>query len=196
MSALARFYSFTPFCVFDGSNAADLVGTFNTEGVSYTDGCTASVVSTGAGTATIRFTNIAFGGPTATRDVVLAVGDCIPLNNDPYPVPTSVLNHNSTVINTGPASASKYGAFGEAVLGILAVGSTNIAVTIRPTQPDTAYIATAFLDGPALALGSLSLGTPVKTSASVVTVPVVNSGLLPITLSQATVSVHVTAPQA
>lgn len=190
-SAMAKFYTYTPYALFDGSNAADVVSTFNAAPAAYTNGCTGTLLSSSAGTCTIRFSNINGGG---TLDVIAITGDCITLNDYPYAIASSVLGLNGTILTNG-ASIVKYGGFGQRIIGALAVGSQNLAINIEPVQPDTGYVAKAFLDGPALALGTVTLGTPVKTSASVVTVPVTLTGILPITLSTSTISVNITAPQ-
>lgn len=192
-SAMAKFYSYTPFALFDGTNAADVVSSFNAA-TSYNEGCTGSLLSSGAGVCSIRFINVNHGGPSATLDIDMVTGDCIPMNNYPTPVASSILGLYGSILTNG-ASVVKYGGFGERLIGGLAVGTQNLAVTIEPAQPDLGYVAKAFLDGPALSLGTVTLGTPVKTSGTVVTVPVILGGLLPITLSTSTISVHVTPPQ-
>lgn len=70
-------------------------------------------------------------------------------------------------------------------------GQTAVGVPIRPIQPDTSYLVSAQLAGGDSLLGSLSILSTVKTSGSVVTVTVRNSGLL--TLSGALVLVNTTA---
>lgn len=194
MSALVKYYGFIPYLLYDGTNGADFVATFNSVYPDYTAGCVASLTSQSGGVAVVHFTNIFYVGSGITRDLTLNAGDCVSIVNDPSKTPSSGLDLTGTRLG-GIAASVKYGGFGQAVLGVLAVGNNNVAVTIKPAQPDTGYVANAFLDGPALALGSVSMGTPVKTSASVVTVPVNNSGLLPVTLSTSLISVSVTAPQ-
>lgn len=190
VTAMSRYYAFTPFLAFDGTNGADLATAFNDSAMYlYTGGCVASLISQTAGVAVVRFTV-----PGVSFDITLTAGDLIPINTTPYPIPASSLANSQTALG-GVSSSTKYGGFGQALLGGLTVGSTNIAVTIKPAQPDTGFVASAFLDGPALSLGTITLGTPVKTSATVVTVPVTNSGLLPVTLTSSVVSVSVTAPQ-
>lgn len=198
--ALSKLYQFTPFIMYDGTNGAAVVAAWNSNpysgGVIYTGGCTASLTSDTAGTAVIHF-EMVDGLSGHTRDLTLHAGDGLFLSDNPGINSWTGLSLSYTSL-TDPgiaAGAVKYGGFGEGVVGLLTVGSTNIAVTIKPTQPDTGFVASAFLDGPALALGTVTLGTPVKTSASVVTVPVTNSGVLPVTLSSSTVRVNVTAPQ-
>jgi hypothetical protein len=192
-SSLTKYYGFNPYLVFDGTNAADIVTQFNTGYYSPgTNGCTASLTSQTTTSCVLHMVN--YGGPGLTADLTMNVGDLISYTDMPYPVASSAVAYQATPISP-VASTVRYGGHGQSILGALVVGSTNIAVTIKPAQPDTGYVANAFIDGPALALGTIAVGTPVKTSASVVTVPITNSGLLTVTLTQSVVSVEVTAPQ-
>jgi len=183
-----------------GSSTTDVVAAINTE--IYLGSRTVSVVSD---TGTHLQVHVA-GPDTTDYNVDLNVGDWVVwstygpvdygLSNSQYvgkySLWSSVIGSNATGV---VATKSKYGGYGQSILGSLVVGSTNIAVTIKPAQPDTGYVASAFIDGPALALGTVTVGTPVKTSASVVTVPITNTGLLTLTLTQSVVSVNVTSPQ-
>jgi hypothetical protein len=189
MSSLIKYYSYTPWLLYDGTNGADVVATFNSYTVQ-TAGCAASLISDKNGVAVVHFTDLYFAGSGSSRDITLTAGNCIPISNDPWMTPSSGLD-----LFGARDVAIKYGGHGVAVLGALPVGITNIPVPIKPAQPDLGYVASAFLDGTALALGTVTLGLPVKTSTSVVTVPVINAGLLTVTLAQATVTVDITAPQ-
>lgn len=197
-ATVVKFYSYNSYILYDGTNGAAIVAQYNdpTWNV-YTGGAIASLVSESGGVAVLHFTNVDYGDITFTGNTTLHTGDYLPVNTNPTVITAVRLGQFETALTSTPAvpASVKYGAYGEALLGALSVGSNNLAVTIKPTQPDTGYVASAFLDGPTLALGTVSLGTPVKTSTSVVTVPVINSGVLPITLSQATITVNVTAPQ-
>lgn len=196
--ALTRFYAYVPYIIYDGTNGADVVATFNAPPWSgLTGGCTASLTSQSGGVAVLHFTGVD-GIPANTRDLTLNIGDCLQFNNSPYATPSGTQDLFYTALTNAPAvsTAVKYGGHGQSILGALSVGTTNITVNIKPAQPDTGYVANAFIDGPALALGTVTVGTPVKTSASVVTVPITLGGLLGVTLSSSVVSVEVTAPQA
>lgn len=199
MAALVKKSLYEPFLIFDGSNSTDIVTAYNDQTNVCPNhdrqGSTIALTSQTTTSAVFLMSNANGGGPTDTHSFTLAVGDGFTLNGGQGWGTSSSIDLGYVSPGGGTAPSVKYGGYGESVLGILTVGSTNVAVTIKPAQPDTGYVASAFLDGPALALGTVSVGTPVKTSASVVTVPVTNSGLLPVTLSSSTVSVNVTAPQ-
>ncbi|MFE3484823.1 hypothetical protein ACIQ1S_09365 [Streptomyces griseus] len=74
---------------------------------------------------------------------------------------------------------------GSAVVpSLLASASVAVAVPLSPAMPDTAYMASAVLTASASILASLAITSIVRTSGTVLTVTVQNTGL--ITLSGAT----------
>ena len=69
--------------------------------------------------------------------------------------------------------------------------TTDIAVTIRPAQPDTGYAAEAFPTSGGAILANVEVLSITKTSKSVATVRVRNTGLAALS---GMLFVHVTAP--
>lgn len=194
MAALTKIYLYSVFLMYDGANGADIVSTYNSNAwPSLTSGSTATLLSDSGGTAVIRFNLVSLAGGSTTLDLTMHTGDLIPLSDNPSISTSAAIALRGSSLSV--PGVARYGGMGEAVLGALSVGNTNLTVTIKPAQPDMGYVASAFLDGPALALGTVTLGTPVILSASTVRVPVTNSGVLPVTLSSSTVTVNVTAPQ-
>lgn len=172
-----------------GTNGTDVLALV--QGITQYSGNVWSVISDDATTVTLLE-----AGPTLSAVWTVTVGQWVVcdmsfgiiaiLGADKYAVR---YNQISTVVAEAIRDA---GSIGVANVPALSAGIIAVPVQIKPAQADTSYVATASLSASASVLGSLSIDSVVKTSGSVVTVTVRNSGLL--TLSGAIVIVNTTAP--